>query len=149
MARKHAMKWNDLNLNQRSSRLQMTMWSLIEEMNRDSSDSSDNQINQKNPYSKKQAEMNRDSSDSSDNQLNQKNRIRKKCSITRKYSYQRSEFLRFNLYLRHAILEFCLFSFSNTKISENSDMAKSWAFGSAAWLVQKLFVAQVLKKFNL
>ena len=118
------MKWNDLNLNQRSSRLQMTMWSLIEEMNRDSSDSSDNQ-------------------------LNQKNRIRKKCSITRKYSYQRSEFLRFNLYLRHAILEFCLFSFSNTKISENSDMAKSWAFGSAAWLVQKLFVAQVLKKFNL
>ena len=67
------MKWNDLNLNQRSSRLQMTMWSLIEEMNRDSSDSSDNQINQKNPYSKKQAEMNRDSSDSSDNQLNQKN----------------------------------------------------------------------------
>ena len=93
--------------------------------------------------------MNRDSSDSSDNQLNQKNRIRKKCSITRKYSYQRSEFLRFNLYLRHAILEFCLFSFSNTKISENSDMAKSWAFGSAAWLVQKLFVAQVLKKFNL
>ena len=33
-------------------------------------DSSDNQINQKNPYSKKQAEMNRDSSD---NQLNQKN----------------------------------------------------------------------------
>ena len=52
------MKWNDLNLNQRSSRLQMTMWSLIEEMNRDSSDSSDNQLNQKNPYSKKQAEMN-------------------------------------------------------------------------------------------
>lgn len=48
----------------------MTMWSLIEEMNRDSSDSSDNQINQKNPYSKKQEEMNRDSSD---NQLNQKN----------------------------------------------------------------------------
>ena len=70
MARKHAMKWNDLILNQRSSILQMTMWSLIEEMNRDSSD---NQINQKNPYSKKQAEMNRDSSDSSDNQLNQKN----------------------------------------------------------------------------
>ena len=70
MARKHAMKWNDLNLNQRSSRLQMAMWSLIEEMN---IDSSDNQINQKNPYSKKQAEMNRDSSDSSDNQLNQKN----------------------------------------------------------------------------
>ena len=64
------MKWNDLNLNQRSSRLQMAMWSLIEEMN---IDSSDNQINQKNPYSKKQAEMNRDSSDSSDNQLNQKN----------------------------------------------------------------------------
>ena len=61
------MKWNDLNLNQRSSRLQMTMWSLIEEMN---IDSSDNQINQKNPYSEKQAEMNRDSSD---NQLNQKN----------------------------------------------------------------------------
>ncbi|MDD7075766.1 MAG: fimbrillin family protein [Prevotella sp.] len=25
------------------------------------------------------------------------------------------------------ILEFCLFSFCNTKISENSDMAKSWA----------------------
>ena len=71
------------------------------------------------------------------------------CTITRKYSYQRSEFLRFNLYLRHAILEFCLFSFSNTKISEITDMAKSWAFGSAVWLVQKLFVAQVLKKFNL
>ena len=70
MARKRAMKWNDLNLNQRSSRLQMTMWSLIEEMNRDSSD---NQLNQKNPYSKKQEEMNRDSSDSSDNQINQKN----------------------------------------------------------------------------
>ena len=48
------MKWNDLNLNQRSSRLQMTMWSLIEEMNRDSSDSSDNQLNQKNPYSENQ-----------------------------------------------------------------------------------------------
>ena len=69
------MKWNDLNLNQRSSRLQMTMWNLIEEMNRDSSDSSDNQINQKNPYSKKQEEMNTDSSDSADNnnQINQKN----------------------------------------------------------------------------
>ena len=41
-------------------------------MNRDSSD---NQLNQKNPYSKKQEEMNRDSSDSSDNnnQINQKN----------------------------------------------------------------------------
>ena len=64
------MKWNDLNLNQRSSRLQMTMWSLIEEMNRDSSDSSDNQINQKNPYSKKHEEMIRDSSD---NQINLKN----------------------------------------------------------------------------
>ncbi len=42
-------------------------------MNRDSSDSSDNQINQKNPYSEKQEEKNRDSSDSSDNQINQKN----------------------------------------------------------------------------
>ena len=61
------MKWNYLNLNQRSSRLQMTMWSLIEKMNRDSSDSSDNQINQKNPYSENQEGMNRDSSDSSDN----------------------------------------------------------------------------------
>ena len=70
MARKRAMKWNDLNLNQRSSRLQMTMWSLIEEMNRDSSDSSDNQLNQKNPYSENQEGMNRDSFD---NQINLKN----------------------------------------------------------------------------
>ena len=34
-------------------------------------------------------------------------------------------FLRFNLYFCHVILEFCLFSFCNTKISEKSDMAKS------------------------
>ena len=47
------------------------------------------------------------------------------CSMTRKYSSKRSEFLRFNLYLCHVISEFCLFSFRNTKISENSDMAKS------------------------
>ena len=31
------------------------------------------------------------------------------------------------LYLCHVILEFCLSSFRNTKVSENSDMAKSWA----------------------
>ena len=47
------------------------------------------------------------------------------CSMTRKYSSKRSEFLRFNLYLCHVISEFCLFSFRNTKISENSDIAKS------------------------
>ena len=47
------------------------------------------------------------------------------CSRTRKFSSQRSEFLRFNLYLCHVISEFCLFSFRNTKISENSDIAKS------------------------
>ena len=46
------------------------------------------------------------------------------CSMTRKYSSKRSEFLRFNLYLCHVISEFCLFSFRNTKISENSDIAK-------------------------
>ena len=47
------------------------------------------------------------------------------CSMIRKYSYKRSEFLRFNLYLCHVISEFCLFSFRNTKIGEKSDMAKS------------------------
>ena len=31
------------------------------------------------------------------------------------------------LYFCHVILEFCLSSFRNTKVSENSDMAKSWA----------------------
>ena len=45
-------------------------------LNTDSADAADNnnQLNQKNPYSKKQGEMNRDSSDSSDNnsQINQK-----------------------------------------------------------------------------
>ncbi|WP_288595547.1 hypothetical protein, partial [uncultured Ruminococcus sp.] len=45
-------------------------------LNTDSADAADNnnQLNQKNPYSKKQEEMNRDSSDSSDNnsQINQK-----------------------------------------------------------------------------
>ena len=57
-----------------------------------------------------------------------------------------------------SIVEFsCLFC--NTKISEFFDMAKPWAarlcrlpkqvIGFAAWLVQDLFVAQVLKKFNL
>ena len=30
------------------------------------------------------------------------------CSMTRKYSSKRSEFLRFNLYLCHVISEFCL-----------------------------------------
>ena len=40
-----------------------------------------------------------------------------------KYFSKRSEFLRFNLYFCNVILEFCLFSFCNTKISENSDMA--------------------------
>ena len=43
-----------------------------------------------------------------------------------KYSSKRCEFLRFYLYLCHVILEFCLSSFRNTKVSENSDMAKSW-----------------------
>lgn len=57
-----------------------------------------------------------------------------------------------------SIVEFsCLFC--NTKRSEFFDMAKFWAarlcrlpeqvIGFAAWLVQELFVAQVLKKFNL
>ena len=45
----------------------------------------------------------------------------------RKNSSKRSEFLRFYLYFCHVILEFCLSSFRNTKVSENSDMAKSWA----------------------
>ena len=47
----------------------------VNKTNTDSADAADNknQINQKNPYSKKQWEINRDSSDSSDNQLNQKN----------------------------------------------------------------------------
>ena len=44
-----------------------------------------------------------------------------------KNSSKRCEFLRFNLYFCHVILEFCLFSFCNTKISEFFDMAKSWA----------------------
>ena len=48
------------------------------------------------------------------------------CSMTRNYSSKRSEFLRINLYLCHVISEFCLF-FCNTRISKNSDMAKSWA----------------------
>ena len=47
--------------------------------------------------------------------------------MEKKNSSKRCEFLRFNLYFCHVILEFCLFSFCNTKISENSDMAKSWA----------------------
>ena len=50
-----------------------------------------------------------------------------KISADGKNSSKRCEFLRFNLYFCHVILEFCLFSFCNTKISENSDMAKSWA----------------------
>lgn len=36
------------------------------------------------------------------------------------------EYISFNLYLHHVISEFCLF-FCNTRISKNSDMAKSWA----------------------
>ena len=60
------------------------------------------------------------------------------CSMTRKYSSKRSEFLRFNLYLCHVISEFCLFSFRNTKISENSDIAKS----------RVTFCCSALKMFN-
>ena len=51
--------------------------------------------------------------------------VESNCSMTRKYSSKRSEFLRLNLYLCHVISEFCLFSFRNIKISENSDIAKS------------------------
>ena len=37
------------------------------------------------------------------------------CSMTRKYSSERSEFLRFNLYLRYVISEFCLFIFATLR----------------------------------
>ena len=39
--------------------------------------------------------------------------------------------------------------FCNTKLSESSDMAKSWANRYCRLPKQELFVAQVLKKFNL
>ena len=76
MARKRAMKWNDLHLRPR-----------VESITDDNVESN--------------------------------------YSMTKKYSSKRSEFLRFNLCFCHVILEFCSFSFRNTKISENSDMAKS------------------------
>ncbi len=47
-----------------------------------------------------------------------------------------------------SIIEFsCLFC--NAKISEFFDMAKSWAARLCRLPKQELFVAQVLKKFNL
>ena len=49
------------------------------------------------------------------------------CSMTREYSSKRSVCLRFNLYFCHVYRRILLFSFCSTKISENSDMAKSWA----------------------
>ena len=39
--------------------------------------------------------------------------------------------------------------FCNTKLSESSDMAKSWAARLCRLPKQELFVAQVLKVFNL
>ena len=39
--------------------------------------------------------------------------------------------------------------FCNTKLSESSDMAKSWAARLCRLPKQELFVAQVLKMFNL
>ena len=47
-----------------------------------------------------------------------------------------------------SIVEFS-FLFCNTKISEFFDMAKSWAARLCRLPKQELFVAQVLKKFNL
>ena len=49
------------------------------------------------------------------------------CSMIRKFSSKRSEFLRFNLYFCHVYRWIFLFSFRNTKISEFYDMTKSWA----------------------
>ncbi len=49
-----------------------------------------------------------------------------------KYSYKRSEFLRFYLYFCHVYRWILLFILCNTKISEFFDIAKSWALGSAA-----------------
>ena len=85
--------------------------------------------------------------------------VESNCSMTRKEISKRSEFLRFNLYFCHVISEFGLFSFRNTKISENSGMTKSWAARLCSLASpsnrlcrlpkQELFVAQVLKKFKL
>ena len=47
-------------------------------------------------------------------------------------------FFRFNLYFCHVILEFCLFSFCNTKISENSDMANPGQLFVAQELINKV-----------
>ena len=49
------------------------------------------------------------------------------CSMIENISLKMSKFLRFNLYLCHVTSEYCLFSFCNTKISGNSDMAISKA----------------------
>ena len=57
---------------------------------------------------------------------------------------QRCEFFGFYLYLCHVLLRFMLVLNCNTKISEKSDMAKSWALGFAACHKQELFVAQEL-----
>ena len=61
------------------------------------------------------------------------------CSMTRKYSSKKCEFLRFYLYFCHVISEFCLFSFRNMKTGDNSDTAKTGQF----------FVDQALKMFIL
>ena len=61
-----------------------------------------------------------------------------------KYSSKRSDSLRFYLYLCHVLLRFILALNCNTKISEKSDMTKSWALGFAACHKQELFVAQEL-----
>ena len=61
-----------------------------------------------------------------------------------KNASKRCEFFWFYLYLCHVLLRFMLVLNCNTKISEKSDMAKSWALGFAACHKQELFVAQEL-----
>ena len=61
-----------------------------------------------------------------------------------KNASKRCEFFWFYLYLCHVLLRFMLAFNCNTKISEKSDMTKSWALGFAACHKQELFVAQEL-----
>ena len=63
--------------------------------------------------------------------------VESNCFMTRKYSSKKSEFTDF-ICIFAASSEFCLFSLPNTKISENSDMAR----------FEQQKVTQVLKKFN-
>ena len=66
------------------------------------------------------------------------------CSMIEKIPPKGVSFFGFYLYLCHVLLRFIHAFNCNIKISEKSDMTKSWALGFAVCHKQELFVAQEL-----